>query len=231
MSTAIIVLHYGEQSTTEACLEALYLTVPDVEVVVVDNQGDMPEADVRPGRNLGFAQGCNAGAMHTNASKLVFLNNDCVPHPGWLWPLAYHLDDAGIGVTGSLLVYPNGTVQHAGVQVSFTREPGREAWNIDRGAPRSLCRYPRDVPAVTGACLAIRSDVFDQLNGFDPGFRNGYEDVDLCLRARDAGYRVVFEPSSVVTHLESASGPERFQYVSENVARLRNRWARRFVET
>jgi len=227
VTTAIIVLHYGARDVTESCLGALAMTVPDVEVVVVDNQGDWPDADVRPGKNLGFAQGCNAGAMHTDAEKLVFLNNDCVPHPGWLWPLSYHLDDPGIGVVGAKLLYPNGTVQHAGVRVDFDREPGREAWNVDRGAPRSDFRYPRNVDAVTGACLATRSDVFDQLNGFDPGFRNGYEDVDYCLRAHELGLRVVYEPASVVTHLESASGPERFQFVQHNVARLRDRWANR----
>lgn len=226
MSTAIIVLHYGSKETTEACLMALDATVPDVEVVLVDNQGDWPDADVRPGRNLGFAQGCNAGAMHTDAAKLCFLNNDTIPHPGWLWPLSFHLDDPGIGVVGAKLLYPNGSIQHAGVRVDFTKEPGREAWNVDRGAPRSDVRWARDVDAVTGACLATRRDVFEDLNGFDPGFENGYEDVDYCLRVRELGLRVVYEPASVVTHLESASGPERFRFVAHNVARLRNRWAR-----
>ena len=231
MSTAIIVLHYGPREVTEQCLESVAMTVPDVEVVLVDNQGDWPGADVRPNRNIGFAQGCNAGAMHTDAEKLVFLNNDCVVQPGWLWPLSYHLDDPGIGVTGGLLMYPDGSVQHAGIGVDFNREPGREAWNIDRGMPHNGGYTTRDVPAVTGACLATRTEVFDQLNGFDPGFNNGYEDVDLCLRARDAGYRAVFEPASIVTHLESASGDERFRHVVHNVTRLRNRWARRFVST
>jgi len=227
--TSIIVLHYGDRSHTDACLTSIACTTPDAEVVVVDNQGDFPDAQVRPGRNLGFAQGCNAGAMHADGEKLVFLNNDCLVHPGWLWPLSYHLDDPGIGIVGARLIYPDGVVQHAGVRVDFTRPPGEEAWNIDRGLPVSHQNIHKDVDAISGACLAIRADTFDELNGFDPGFRNGYEDVDLALRAREAGYRVVYEPASLVTHLESASGPERFRHVQHNVARLRSRWAGRTV--
>jgi GT2 family glycosyltransferase len=78
---------------------------------------------------------------------------------------------------------------------------------------------------VTGACLAIRADTFAALGGFDEGFVNGYEDVDLCLACLGAGLRVVYEPASTITHHESQSGPERFARASDNIARLRNKWS------
>jgi GT2 family glycosyltransferase len=80
------------------------------------------------------------------------------------------------------------------------------------------------VEAVTGACLAVRRDVFFKHGGFDVGYRNGYEDVDFCLTVRAAGGRIVYDPMSVVTHVESASGPARWAHFRGNVARLQERW-------
>ncbi len=164
-----------------------------------------------------FAENCNLGADGTDADVVVFLNDDTIPLIGWLEPLIEAFDDPTVGIAGSKLVYPDGSLQHAGV--GFRHVGGLlEAFNITDVDPPS--RY---VEAVTGACLAIRSDLFADLDGFDAGFVNGYEDVDLCLRAREGGWHCWYARESVVVHLESRSGPARWTHVRENVMRLQEK--------
>lgn len=221
--TAVIVLHYGSRELTSQCIESVWETAPHVDLLVVDNQGDWPHGGnvVRPGSNVGFARGCNLGAREAIGSVLVFVNNDCVAHPGWLEPLEEELADPKVGVAGSKLLYPDGTIQHSGVSVSFARQWGHEAVN----GHRDWTKESKDVDAVTGACLAVTRNVFDQAGGFHEGFKNGYEDVDLCLQVSSLGYRIVYAPGSVLTHVEAASGPtERFAHVAHNVRLLRERW-------
>jgi GT2 family glycosyltransferase len=161
----------------------------------------------------GFASTCNLGAKET-ADTLVFLNDDTIPQPGWLEGLVGAAESHGIA--GSRLLYPDGTVQHSGV---FLRRhvSGLVAYNRRKEAPSG------EVPAVTGACLAIRRDLWDELGGFDEAFVNGYEDVDLCLRARQSGHAVWYCADSTVIHLESQS-PGRFDHARQNIDLLQQRW-------
>lgn len=164
-----------------------------------------------------FAENCNRGAIGRESDILVFLNDDCEPQDGWLTGLLTLFQDETVGITGARLLYPDGTLQHGGIRL--TADPGWNAHNITE--------EPSDWPihAVTGACLAIRRDLFNQLGGFHEGYRNGAEDVDLCLKAWQAGYKVVYCPESVVIHHESQSGPLRWKWVNENVQLFRSRWA------
>lgn len=164
-----------------------------------------------------FAENCNEGARGTDG-VVVFLNDDCECLEGWLAPLAAAFEDPKVGIAGSKLVYPDGRLQHAGVGLR-TIGGVLEAYNVTLGD-----FLTRDVEAVTGACLAIRADLFDELGGFDESFRNGYEDVDLCLRASVAGWRIRYVRESVVIHHESQSGAPRWAHVRENIALLQERW-------
>lgn len=222
MSVSVIILHYGSKQYTGQAVESVQRHSPNAEIVVVDNQGDWggPGDIVRPGRNLGFAAGCNEGTNYTHGDRLVFLNNDTRVREGWLDALELELSDPTTGAAGPLLLYPDNRVQCSGVDVDFSRAMGEEAWNL-----QSWIDAPRTRKAVTGACLAIRAEVFNEVGGFDTGFWNGYEDVDLCLKLREAGYRIVCTPHSQVVHYESQSDPqERFRCVRENVLRLRGKW-------
>jgi GT2 family glycosyltransferase len=82
----------------------------------------------------------------------------------------------------------------------------------------------REYSVVTAACLLTRKSVFENLGGFDPRYRNGYEDVDYCYKVGAAGFKVVYRPESVAIHYESQSGPERFAYESANLKKLISRW-------
>lgn len=220
MSVSIVIPHYGAAGLLDRCVAAIVWHTADYELVVVDNgTGVAVDANIviRNQENRGFAVACNQGAAAAHGNHLVFLNNDTEVQAGWLEPLVAHLE-RGVGIVGSRLVYPDGSVQHAGV--SLRRADGVLVAENRRGEFAEGL-----VEAVTGACLAIHRDVFWKLGGFDAGYRNGYEDVDLCLKARAAGYRVVYEPASTVIHHESASGGARWTHVRENVARLQEQWA------
>lgn len=222
MTVSVVIPHYGPQELLQACLASLWAhTQPEIEVVVVDNgTGVGIDADtvVRNEANEGFAKACNQGAAIAAGDMLVHLNNDCEVRAGWLEPLVARLEE-GAGIVGSLLLYPDGNVQHAGIRL-FRNNRG------ELTAENRRQRYgPGPVEAVTGACMAIHRDLFLKVGGFDEHFTNGYEDVDLCLTVREAGWEIIFEPASVVTHHESASGPARWSHVRDNIQRLQDKWA------
>lgn len=227
MNASVIVLHYGDWSLTRRCLE-LVREQTDAEIVLVCNSHDgVPDqlgawADqlIRNPRNVGFAKGCNQGSKHASGDVLVFLNNDTEPEPGWLDALGAALKRPNVAAAGAFLYEPDGTPQHAGVEVDFRRDPGREAWEVSAGEAR-------DVTAVTGACLAVWAERFYEAGRFDEAYRNGYEDVDLCLALGELGYRIRYAPDARVMHHVSASGPERYAHVNENVQRLRAKWGNR----
>ncbi|MDA0337629.1 MAG: glycosyltransferase, partial [bacterium] len=238
----IIIPVYNGAALTEKCLYGIArnsgegAAAPDYEVVVVDNGSDdwtmyllhAMEGDLRVlsnDRNLGFARACNQGAAESSADYLLFLNNDTVPHADWLAPMVAAADaDPRVGIVGARLLYPDGTVQHAGLHL-VNGIPDHEYRGAAADDPR-VCKA-RDLDMVTGACLLIRRDLFESLGGFDAQFVNGVEDVDLCLRARDRGFRVVYCPEAVVDHHEAQS-KGRFDHVQENVQKFLAHWQGRF---
>lgn len=214
MAVTVVVLHYGDRKLTQRCVESV-----GGPVFVVDNQGDWPDADLRPEQNLGFAAGCNAAAAATSEDLLVFLNNDAVLPDNWaelLEPFA----DPKVGVVGCRIVDPDGVLQHAGVRMFYDWRDVLTAENRVTESPEG----PVDV--VTGACMAVRRDCFTDVGGFDEGFWNGYEDVDFCLSARTRGWKVWYTPTVTVEHVGAASGPERWARVHENVSLLQRKWAK-----
>lgn len=201
MNPVIVIPTLDRADLLEQCLSALADTAPGVPVEVV-------------GFGWDFAAHCNYGAM-TPGDPIVFLNDDTLPQPGWLKALVKPFDDPRVGVTGARLTYPDGRIQHAGVRFETVRGI-LTAYNVLTDEPS---RY---VDAVTGACMAVRRDAFG--DGFDTGYRNGYEDVDLCLRVSEDGWRIWYAADSHVVHLESQSGPARWAHVQHNINRLQERW-------
>jgi len=116
------------------------------------------------------------------------------------------------GVVGSKLLFPDGTIQHAGVAI--VRDPYLPAelspCHIGYQREDSLeYSRTRECLAVTAACCMIERWLFAEVGGFDEGYWNGFEDIDLCFKVHEAGYRIVYQPASVVIHHESKSGLER----------------------
>jgi O-antigen biosynthesis protein len=159
-----------------------------------------------------FAWLCNQGARHARGDWLLFLNNDTeVIAPDWLEQLRHAAAQPGVGVVGATLLYPSGTLQHAGM---FSLADGRweHAWRgfpADHAGAAGELRQVRSVAAVTGACLLIGRGLFAELGGFDERFPHTHNDTDLCERVRRRGLLVVVTPHARLFHLESSSRGER----------------------
>ena len=170
-----------------------------------------------------FAVMNNLGARHASGEVLVFLNDDTVPLTAkWLGELMARLEDPEVGIAGARLLYRSTAIQHAGLATGIMHgvgHPGRDTFG-SRWWPWLF--LSREVSAVTGACLAVRRAVFEELGGFDPAFPVNYNDADLCLRAREAGYAVVHEASAVLRHDECGTRRPGIRYTERE--RLEERW-------
>jgi GT2 family glycosyltransferase len=204
----------------ERCIDGLLnrTDYPALEIIVLDN--DSREESTRqvlakyPVRVLpcpgmfNWASMNNAGAKAATGEILLFLNNDTdVIDPRWLRELAIHAVRPEVGAVGAKLLFADGTVQHAGIWMGpsgYLRHFLRLSDRRDEGYLGQLS-LTRNLSAVTGACLAIRRELFLELGGFDESFPVSYNDLDLCLRLGQRGYRIVWTPHAELLHLESAS--------------------------
>lgn len=203
------------------CLRSLRVgTYRDFTVVLVDNGSTDPRTlrlldrlHTRPRYRVVAAPGtfnfprlCNAGAAAADGcDHLVFLNNDTeVLTRDWLERLLRVAADPRVGAVGATLLYPDRTVQHAGL---FPRTDG--TWvHQGRGRPWAAAgelHAAREVPAVTAACLCVRRAVFDAAGGFDERYPVAYNDVDFCTRLRGRGLAVVVTPHARLVHYEALS--------------------------
>jgi GT2 family glycosyltransferase len=217
--TASVVIPVHNRATiTQQCLDAL-LAEPEDEivrqfVVVDDGSTDMTPSlldtyrdrvlVIRNETALGFAGACNAGVAAADGEFLVLLNNDTVPTSGWLSALVnYAVQHPAAAVVGAKLLFPNDTVQHAGVVIGLNSLPH----HIYAGFPADhpATSVSRRFQIVTAACTLFRRGPWQELGGLDMAFRNGWEDVDYCLRAGEAGHEIHYCAESVVYHLESAT--------------------------
>ena len=155
--------------------------------------------------NLGFLKNCNNAARHAKGKYIVFLNNDTIVLKDWLSPMFDLVEqDEKIGMTGSMLIYPNGKLQEAG---GIIWSDG-SAWNYGRCAnPQDpQYNYVREVDYISGASILIRKNLWEKIGGFDERYSPAYcEDSDLALTVKNLGYKVVYQPFSKVIHFEGVS--------------------------
>ncbi len=170
---------------------------------------EMPATLVVMPRNLGYAAANNVAAAEARAAVLLLLNSDVVPmRPGWLRTLLEPFARASVGAAGPKLLFEDGSIQHAGLH--FERDEDGIWFNRHhhKGMPRDWAdaRIRRDVPGVTGAALAIRRKLFEQIGGVCEDYIIGdYEDSDLCLRVRQAGSSIMYVAESELFHFERRS--------------------------
>ncbi len=210
------------QSMLDRCLETLTLLDPQpLEVVVVfgdEFQGeppgvrggetfDLPITAVHRGPgDFDFSQAANSGLRASQGDLVLLLNDDIEAEtPTWLGRMAAHLQDPAVGAVGAALLYPNRMVQHVGVVIDSAHPLHpfvgyRLSDTADHGGD-----VARDVVAVTGACVLARRRDLLAIGGLSSEFPSSFGDIDLCLRLRRSGLRVVIEPAAVLTHLETAS--------------------------
>ena len=189
----------------DACTASIHRTLRDGDQLIVVVGGT-------------FAENVNRGAMGVETDLMVTVNDDCkVDQDDWLEKLTKPFDDPQVAVVGCRLIYPNGKLQHAGVYLQLDD-------GILNGHHHLEEQPSGPVDAVTAACMAVRTDLFRKMGGFDEAFRNGNEDVDFCLRVRGDGLTVWYESSVTLIHHESASGPARWTHVADNIRLFNERW-------
>jgi len=213
-------------------LDNLRNDAPPFETIVVDNasRDETPQAIrafswVRYERfeqNRNFAGACNAGARLAEAPIVLFLNNDAYPLGDALTPLLRAFDRPEVAVAGGALFFEDGVTQCAG----FTMLPNAHWHYSCRNLPPSLPGVvrARDVPAVSGAAMAVRAKPFLDAGGFDETFVNGFEDVDFCMRIAESGSTIVYVSDARFAHYEGASA-NRYAHEAENEARFYDRWS------
>ncbi len=235
MDLSIVILNYNTREQLRTCLESVRAegSTIDTEVIVVDNassdgSADMVAADfdwvtlIRAPRNGGYAYGNNLGLRQSRAPAVMLLNPDTLVPPGSLAALLNRLAaHPEAGVVGPKLVRPDGSMHLAcrrsfptpavafyrvsGLSRLFSHSPRFGRYNLTYLDPD----LPTEVDSVCGACLLIRRAVIDRIGPLDERFFMYGEDLDWCLRARQAGWSVRYEPSVVVQHQHGAASRKR----------------------
>jgi GT2 family glycosyltransferase len=237
--TAVVPVFDGAAMLTR-CVGALLDTDLALTIVVVDD-GSRDESlriatglaasaggridVVALGRNHGFAPAVNRGVAAARASfapdVVVLVNQDCFVKPGWLAPLVSALSDSAVAAAGARLLDADGaTLQHAGARVEangLTTHLGRGSRDVDAH------REARDVDYVCGALFAFRASTWERFGPFDEGYAPAYfEEVDFCVRARRAGFRIAYVPAAEAVHAgASTSASPRMFYRRYHASRLR----------
>lgn len=199
-------------------------TYRNFEIILIDNLSD--EKDffklvnqysgqkkisfkcVQDKESFNFSRLINLGRRNASGDFLLLLNNDTeVISPDWLEAMMEHAQRREIGVVGAKLLYDNDTIQHAGVVVGLGGAAGHVLVGEDRDGPGyfNYVNMLNTYSAVTAACFMVRTAVFDEVGGFDESFGTEYNDVDFCLKVREAGYQNLYVPHCELYHHESMS--------------------------
>jgi GT2 family glycosyltransferase len=221
---SIIVPFRDEPQFLRTCIETIEATKGSlpVEYLLVDNGSVLPEtatltdhlsdrtdtrliADDRPFNWAGLN---NSAVELARGNVLLFLNNDIEAlRPGWLDALCAQAVRPGVGAVGARLLYPDRRLQHCGVVIGMGGAAGHVLVGLQPDEPGylNMAVTARECTAVTGACLATRRVVFEELRGFDDSLGIDLNDIDYCLRARQTGLSVIYEPGAELVHHESPS--------------------------
>jgi GT2 family glycosyltransferase len=202
------------------CLKSIFekTTYPNFEVLLMDNETTdqsalalMKEYPVRqiPFPNpFNFSRANNLGSAAATGELLLFLNNDTeIIAEDWLQHLAYYTQQADVGAAGAVLAYEDRTVQHAGVALGMRGTADHTMRRFPLGADgyAGSLSCAREVSVVTGACLMIRKSVYEEIGGFNEHYFTAYQDVDVCLRLRRRGLRIICTPRALLHHHEFIS--------------------------
>ena len=238
------------------CVDSIYrkTTYADFEVLIIENnskedgtfrlyeqlQKEHPD-NLRvlywKGTGFNYSALNNFGAKEATGEYLLLLNNDTeVITPRWLEEMVMYAQQERVGCVGVKLLYPDNTIQHAGIGFGYLTLAAHMHKNFPVGHPGYMGRlvYAQDVYAVTAACLMVRKSVYDEVNGLDESFAVAFNDVDFCVRVREAGYTNVFTPFAQLYHYESKSrgldeSPAKRKRFESEVKRFQQRWAKQLA--
>lgn len=244
--SVIVVAHNHLEEVTEclATLQFMACREPEypIEFIVADDASDkvfLPKhispcaaMVVRRPDNGGFACNANTGAKYAKGDILFFCNQDVFAvhddadglpfSQDWNVPLVRAFDDPTVGIVGAKLITPDGNIQSAGGLYDAHCQPFHRCLGYSNHTFAEV-NTPQEVSWVTGAALAIRRSLFEQVGGFDEGYVRGYfEDVSLCATVRELGYKVWYEPRCQLVHRVGTSGGS--PYFMQNAMRFKEQW-------
>jgi len=221
----------------DRCLRSISekTSYPRFEVILMDNETtderslllmrQHPLRRIAFPNPFNFSRANNQGATAATGDFLVFLNNDTeIVTEDWLEQMVYYAEQPDVGAAGALLVYEDRTVQHAGVALGMrgTADHTMRGFAMGGDGYAGSLACAREVSALTGACLMIRKSLFEEIGGFNEHFFTAYQDVDLCLRLRERGLRLICTPQALVVHHESVSRKTYYDMVDR--ALLLDQW-------
>lgn len=248
---SIIIPTKNKQDLCEVLFNSIFnITLyPDYEVILIDNNSDeeaffefvksweqkepLKFRCIRDTGGFNFSRLMNLGAASATGKYLVLLNNDTeVTHADWLTAMAEQCQFKKTGAVGAKLLYPNNTVQHAGVIIGLGGIAGHTFVGMDKDAPGYFyfLKCINNYSAVTAACLMVRKECFDEVGGFEEKLAVEFNDVDFCLKLKDKGYNNIYLPHVVLYHYESISRghplktPKSYQQHLTDVAFFKNIW-------
>lgn len=249
-TVSIIIPFKDKIALLKDCMDSLLATTSykDYEVLLINNQSSDSDVmeyakqltrDFSHVRLFDFDEVFNFSRLNNFAAKkasgefLLFLNNDIkIIHHGWLEEMVSHIQREEVGAVGAKLLYDDDTIQHSGM-VASSKSVMHLGRNEKDGAVGYFQRanYVRNVSVCTGACLMVKKALFFELNGFDEVlFPITFNDVDLCLKIRKAGYLIVYTPFAKLYHYESKSRgsdaePEKLKRYLAEQQRYQHKWA------
>lgn len=245
---SVIIPNKDERETLKSCLDSIWekTTYPNYEIIIVENNSTQPETfeyyrsiDGKKGvRVVYWKEGFNYSALnnfgfsHARGDYILCLNNDVtVITPDWLERMLGQCQRKQVGIVGVKLYYPDDTIQHAGVIIGI----GGVAGAMFVGMPRQRSGYLRkailqqDLSAVTAACMMVDRRAWEDVGGFNTDLAVAFNDIDFCLKARDRGYLVVYEPNVELYHYESKSRgyedtPEKQRRFQSEIDYMKEHW-------
>lgn len=244
---SIVIPVYNQFTYTYNCLKSILENSGDVsyEIIIADDVSNdlttrLSEVAeniniVRNKENQRFLRNCNNAAQYAKGEYILFLNNDTQVQENWLQPLVDLIErDETIGMVGSKLVYPDGTLQEAGGIIWGNGN----AWNYGNGQnpANPEFNYVKEVDYISGAAIMIRTSLWKEIGGFDEYFAPAYcEDSDLAFEVRKHGYKLMYQPLSVVVHFEGKSNGTDLssgvkQYQVDNSKKLQEKWKDEFAK-
>lgn len=243
---SIIIPNKDQADTLDQCLQSIQRsTYKNYEIIIVENNSTEEETFSYYDRiqsnqikviywpdEFNYSAINNFGVRHAKGDYLLLLNNDVeVITESWLEEMIANCQRGDVGVVGAKLYYPDDTVQHAGIVIGI----GGVAGSVFVGMPRAYSGYlhkasiQQDMSAVTAACMMVKRSVYEELGGLEEELKVAFNDVDFCLRVRDKGYLVVYNPNVELYHYESKSrgaedSKQKVRRFQDEIEYMRSHW-------
>ena len=232
----------------DKCLQSILrkTTYPNYEIIVVENNStssstfdyyrtlekyDNVQVVTWEGK-FNYSAINNFGVTFAKGDYYLLLNNDVeIITPKWIEEMLMYAQRSEVGAVGAKLYYPDNTIQHAGLGIGLLTLAGHLHRGFPRNHPGYMGRlsYAQDLSGVTAACMMVKKSVFEEVGGFDKKLAVAFNDVDLCLKIRQAGYLICFTPFAELYHYESKSRgndmkPEHYGRFKSEVNYFQKKW-------